>query len=189
MQGVADSGKVETVYNWRIADYHRYFVSATRKGAFIWVHNAGGQYNGNGQNASRTPKNPKRPGQPGDPDHVADVAKNNNQPTGELRPKPVGGRKPDGVGELGQVVTIRGQTIDPGPNGRVIVESERFRKGRPVSLGREQIRDIRAADLNATIVVTDPKNPNAPPLIYPPGTQPPRRGWLPKGTGPIEAYP
>jgi hypothetical protein len=87
------------------------------------------------------------------------------------------------------VVTIRGRTIDPGPNGRVITESENFRNGRPVSAGRRQIRDIRLAEPNATIVVTDPNNVTAPPLVYPPGTQPPPGGWLPRGTPPSVPAP
>jgi hypothetical protein len=40
VEGVADSGEVTTVYNWRVADYHTYFVSATQEGISIWVHNA-----------------------------------------------------------------------------------------------------------------------------------------------------
>src|SRR5262249_33653261 len=43
---------------------------------------------------------------------------------------------PTRPGDTGQSVTIRGQNIDPGKNGRVIVESEHFRNGRPVSAGR-----------------------------------------------------
>jgi hypothetical protein len=44
VEGVADSGRVQTVYNWRIADYHTYFVSATEQGAAIWAHNAKKSY-------------------------------------------------------------------------------------------------------------------------------------------------
>ena len=120
-----------------------------------------------------------RSGRPGNQDHRDDVERNNNQESGRLRPRAVGRRVPDGVGAGGQVVDIRGRTIDPGPVGRVVVESERFRQnGQMVGDGREQIRDIRAADPNATIVVTDPANPNAPPVIYRPHTQPPPRGRL-----------
>lgn len=101
---------------------------------------------------------------------------NNAQLSGKLSPLAVGARVPDGVGMTGQVAVIRGQTIDPGPNGRVIVESERFRGTLPVSDGRRQIRDMRRADSKATIVVTDPHNPTRPPLVYAPGSQPPRGG-------------
>ncbi len=112
-----------------------------------------------------------RPGRPGDPEHIADVARNND--VNDLQPVAVGGRVPDGVGQPGQIVTIRGERIDPG-NGRVIVESERFGpSGHIKSWGRTQIRDIRAAEPSATIVVTDPANPNAPPVIFRPGQQPP----------------
>jgi Pretoxin HINT domain len=40
VEGVANSGAVETVYNWRIADHHTYFVSATEHGISVWAHNA-----------------------------------------------------------------------------------------------------------------------------------------------------
>jgi hypothetical protein len=50
--GVADSGAVETVYNWRIKDYHTYFVSAQERGLSIWAHNAPyGRVNLNNNNA------------------------------------------------------------------------------------------------------------------------------------------
>jgi hypothetical protein len=44
VEGVEDSGKVETVYNFLVADYHTYFVSATERGASIWAHNANDRY-------------------------------------------------------------------------------------------------------------------------------------------------
>jgi hypothetical protein len=119
---------------------------------------------------------PSPTGRNGTPAHAADVARNNAQTTIDLRPDPVGGRVPDGVGRTGQRVVIRGVEIDPGPNGRVIVESESFSGNIPVSDGRAQLRDIRRADRGATIVVTDPENPSRAPLIYPPGTQPPPSG-------------
>lgn len=39
VQGVADSGEVATVYNWRISEFHTYYVSATEIGVSIWAHN------------------------------------------------------------------------------------------------------------------------------------------------------
>ncbi|HTV21586.1 MAG TPA: hypothetical protein VMG12_23015, partial [Polyangiaceae bacterium] len=59
----------------------------------------------------------------------------------------------------------------------------------PNSEARAQMRDARAADPNATLVVTDLANPNAPPLVYPPGTQPPPPGRLPAGTPDVVPYP
>jgi hypothetical protein len=35
-----DRGEVETVYNWRIEDYHTYFVSAAEEAESLWAHNA-----------------------------------------------------------------------------------------------------------------------------------------------------
>jgi hypothetical protein len=40
VQGVADAGEVTTVYNWRIADYHTYFVSSEDRAVSLWAHNA-----------------------------------------------------------------------------------------------------------------------------------------------------
>jgi hypothetical protein len=42
VEGVEETGDVESVYNWRVADYHTYFVSATEEGESVWAHNAGG---------------------------------------------------------------------------------------------------------------------------------------------------
>ena len=123
----------------------------------------------------------KRPGRPGNPDHRRDVRRN-NEPN-QLRPMKIGNRVPDGVGRPGRAVTIRGVTIDPGPGRRVIVESERLRRdGIPVSEGRAQLRDIRAANPTATIVVTGHANPSAPPIVYGVGWQPPPPGRLAAGT-------
>ena len=149
---------------------------------------------GPGQKTARGRPGPgprgSRPGRVGNPDHAADVARNNAQASGPLSPRAVGNRVPDGVGAPGQAVEIRGQSVDPGPGGRVIVESERFRQsGQMVGEGRSQIRDVRAADPNATIVVTDPANPTAPPVVFPPGTQPQRRGRLPRGAPQIVPVP
>jgi hypothetical protein len=128
-------------------------------------------------------------GRNGTPAHQADVLAN-NQANG-LRPMAVGDTVPDGVGTRGQVVTIRGQQIDPGSNGRVLVESDRTVYGGrfPESQARGQIRSMRAADPQATIVVTDPDNPALAPLIYPSGTQPPPTGSI-SSTGPTHVtYP
>jgi hypothetical protein len=38
--GVADSGEVATVFNWRIADNHTYFVGTQEWGFSVWAHNS-----------------------------------------------------------------------------------------------------------------------------------------------------
>ena len=43
VEDVLDTGQLETVYNFRVADYHTYFVGSTHWGFSVWVHN---QYNG-----------------------------------------------------------------------------------------------------------------------------------------------
>jgi Pretoxin HINT domain len=50
VEGVADSGKVETVYNLEVEEHHTYFVGAPEWGLDVWSHNY-------------------RPGQHGLPDH------------------------------------------------------------------------------------------------------------------------
>jgi hypothetical protein len=40
VRGLAPSGSVQNVYNWRIADHHTYFVSAATERHSIWAHNA-----------------------------------------------------------------------------------------------------------------------------------------------------
>ncbi len=45
VEGVGNSGRVETVYNWRIRDWHTYFVSAGERALSIWAHNANGPCN------------------------------------------------------------------------------------------------------------------------------------------------
>ena len=42
VESVEDSGRVETVHNWEIADHHTYCVSATEEGASVWAHNQDG---------------------------------------------------------------------------------------------------------------------------------------------------
>jgi len=39
VEGVADSGTVETVYNFEVEEYHTYFVSASEAGVSVWAHN------------------------------------------------------------------------------------------------------------------------------------------------------
>jgi hypothetical protein len=94
------------------------------------------------------------------------------------------------VGQPRQKVVIRGQTIDPG-EGRVLVESDHlvYDGTMPNSEARDQVRAFRRADPDATIVVTDLADPARPPLVYPPGKQPPPPGPLPKGQAPIVNFP
>ncbi len=132
-----------------------------------------------------------RTGRKGSPAHQADVNRNNVAPNNLVARRYPGGLTPDGVGEPGQAVIIRGQTIAPEGNGRVIVESDPtvYHGEMPHSEAREQIRRYRAADPEATIVVTDPNRPDLPPLIYRPGEQPPPEGRLAPGTPAVVPYP
>jgi hypothetical protein len=45
VEGVAPSGQRATVYNWRIAEYHTYYVSAAEDRVSLWAHNADYQVN------------------------------------------------------------------------------------------------------------------------------------------------
>ena len=40
VEGVADSGRVQTVYNFRVAEYHTYFVGGESWDFSVWAHNA-----------------------------------------------------------------------------------------------------------------------------------------------------
>ena len=40
VEGLEDSGLVETVYNWRIADYHTYYVGVATWSFSVWCHNS-----------------------------------------------------------------------------------------------------------------------------------------------------
>jgi hypothetical protein len=40
VEGVADSGEVTTVHNFRVADHHTYFVGQREWGFDVWAHNA-----------------------------------------------------------------------------------------------------------------------------------------------------
>jgi hypothetical protein len=85
-----------------------------------------------------------------------------------------GGRRPDAMGKQGQSLKIAGKTYAPETNAsRVIYEADTFyADGTHIkSEGREQVRDLRAAYPDATIVVQDVETGNV--LVYPPGTQPP----------------
>jgi hypothetical protein len=42
VEAVEDSGQVETVYNWRVKDYHTYFVGSEELGFGVWAHNNDG---------------------------------------------------------------------------------------------------------------------------------------------------
>jgi hypothetical protein len=41
VDGIADSGRVETVYNLEVEGDHTYFVGVAGQGAAVWAHNAG----------------------------------------------------------------------------------------------------------------------------------------------------
>jgi len=121
-----------------------------------------------------------RPGRPGGTAHQADVRRTLMDNPDADPSVEVGGRWPDAVGQPGEPMQIRGQTITPEGNGRVIVESDHtvYDGTLPDSAARSQVRDMRAAEPGSTLVVTDCDNPSAPPLVYPPGTQPPPSGPL-----------
>lgn len=57
LEGVRDTGKIETVYNFRIADHHTYFVGGCEWGFSVWVHNANNAYRGD--DAPNSPVSPK----------------------------------------------------------------------------------------------------------------------------------
>jgi hypothetical protein len=88
VEGVAPSGQRATVYNWRIAEYHTYYVSAAEASPSLWAHNA--DYNV-GAGASEAPTNPSR----GVPDPSTPVGRRGS-PLGSVQgnaPTTIGGRQ------------------------------------------------------------------------------------------------
>ncbi|MEJ7598238.1 MAG: DUF4157 domain-containing protein [Kofleriaceae bacterium] len=119
------------------------------------------------------------PGEQGSPAHralVDKVKKDNGVGTATM-----GEKRPDAVGEKDQPLQVGdGPPIKPGPGQRVLYEAETFFKdgSQMVSKGREQVRQFRKDNPDATIVVQDTANPKNI-VVYPPGTQPPPPGPLP----------
>jgi hypothetical protein len=83
--------------------------------------------------------------------------------------------EPETMGEPGAALKVRGQLIKPQAQAQVIVLSGRTEHpGRiPDPTARAQVRAFRDEHPDATLVVADSENSSAPPLVYPPGTQPP----------------
>ncbi|HWO26787.1 MAG TPA: DUF4157 domain-containing protein [Kofleriaceae bacterium] len=125
------------------------------------------------------------PGEPGSPQHKALVNKvhKDNFIGTETR----GTRRPDAVGKVDQAIKVGDRTITPKKGGRVLYEAENFYKdgSQMVAEGRKQVRQLRADNPNATIVVQDVANPNNI-VVYEPGAQPPPGGRLKPGTPNIE---
>ena len=123
------------------------------------------------------------PGEMGSPAHkalVLDVRGSNGIGT-----QTMGLQRPDAVGRIDQALTIPGSglTVVPTKGGRVLYEADNFFKdgSQIVSEGREQVRQFRKDNPDATIVVQDVANPKNT-IIYEPGTQPPPGGPLPAKT-------
>jgi hypothetical protein len=53
VEGMEDTGRVETVYNFLVEDFHTYFVSETEEGVSVWAHNTG--TTGCGPTAAKAP--------------------------------------------------------------------------------------------------------------------------------------
>ncbi len=66
VEAVADTGEVVTVYNFRVAAYHTYFVGASDWGFAVWAHNENGHEAGARPTATDRLKEQlfERPGRP-----------------------------------------------------------------------------------------------------------------------------
>ncbi len=62
VEGIADSGQVQTVYNLRVAEYHTYFVAASAWGFSVWSHNSYAVHTTSNANASSIASSGVRPG-------------------------------------------------------------------------------------------------------------------------------
>ncbi|MEO6775811.1 MAG: hypothetical protein ABI467_22815 [Kofleriaceae bacterium] len=122
------------------------------------------------------------PGEMGSPEHKALVLEVRG--TNKVGTQTMGAQRPDAVGGTDQPLAIpHGPTVTPQKGGRVLYEADNFYKdgSQIVSEGREQVRQFRKDNPNATIVVQDAANPKNV-IIYEPGTQPPPGGRLAQGT-------
>ncbi len=139
IEGVAKSGQIETVYNWRVADYHTYFVSATDAGVSIWAHNA---YTG----AKRGPKTDNRFG------HNRKIREVAREVTAKGERVIAGGRKFDGKKRKEAVIDTPGgfkskrrpDLLVERADGSIygINVGRRMPSGRPVRRERRAIQDL-----------------------------------------------
>ncbi len=122
------------------------------------------------------------PGEMGSPEHKALVV--GVRDANGIGTQTMGEQRPDAVGRIDQPIKIPGgPTVTPQKGGRVLYEADNFFKdgSQIVSEGREQVRQFRKDNPDATIVVQDAANPKNI-IIYEPGTQPPPPGPLKPGT-------
>jgi hypothetical protein len=122
------------------------------------------------------------PGEMGSPQHKALVVRVRED--NGIGTHTMGEQRPDAVGERGQIIKIPdGPRVKPQEGGRVLYEADNFFKdgSQITSEGREQVRQFRKDNPDATIVVQDVANPKNI-IEYEPGTQPPPPGPLSPGT-------
>jgi hypothetical protein len=122
------------------------------------------------------------PGEMGSPAHKALVL--GVREANGIGTQTMGAQRPDAVGKIDQAIKIpNGPTVAPQKGARVLYEADNFFKdgSQIMSEGREQVRQFRKDNPDATIVVQDAANAKNI-IIYEPGTQPPQPGPLKPGT-------
>ena len=55
VESIEETHVEETVYNWSVAEYHTYYVSAGHDGASLWAHNTGADCAGAGKEEEEKP--------------------------------------------------------------------------------------------------------------------------------------
>ena len=125
------------------------------------------------------------PGEMGSPEHRAAVEKVREE--NNVGTQTMGEKRPDAVGNIDQPLKVAGKVYTPKKGGRVLYEADNFFKdsSQLVSEAREQVRQFRKDNPDATIVVEDAANPGKV-IVYEPGTQPPPPGPLKPNTPSIE---
>jgi Pretoxin HINT domain len=158
VEGVADSGRVATVYNLEIEGDHTYFVGGLGWGSSVWAHNASAS--GYGANTKPPTKEgmreepagaPKVPKRGGESPAAAAGRQAHAELAKEVEQKPGWESEPSMIGADGK--TYKPDVVTPG--GRILELKPNTRSGR--AAGRRQIRKYQQQlGMRGRVIYYDP---------------------------------
>ncbi len=137
VEAVEDTGEWATVYNFRIAEWHTYFVGKEEWGWSLWAHNADG--------CSIVPLDPD------DPDGIQVLVDKKGSPVGDKKKQPIVGTKEDVARKAAEAGhTLKGASSNPANSDNTPVKGKRYRKGTDVDaqvegLSAAQEREVKKA--------------------------------------------